>query len=216
MFLWFCCHLSFAQEIYMSISPDGVMRFTDDPPPNEGYVLFNVNGPPPERKDMTLEKFPKMDLYDSYILEAAQLYMVSPALVKAVVMAESGMNVDALSKAGAQGLMQLMPATADGLGVSNVWDPKENIMGGTKYIRKNIDRFGNIERAVAAYNAGPGNVIKYKGIPPFEETQLYVERVMELYDFFLFERPITANQHADQQGSIEITLSNPVSGHANN
>ena len=180
---------SFAQEVYMHEDANGTIHFTDSPP-HDGFVVFDVNGPPPQRKHVSKRNFPKMDQWDSYIIEAARNYAVPAELIKAVVMAESGMNSDALSKAGAQGLMQLMPATAKGLGVSDPWDPRQNIDGGTRYIRQNLDRFGDTRLALAAYNAGPGNVRKYNGIPPFEETQVYVERVMDLYDMFLTERPL--------------------------
>lgn len=178
-----------AEEVYMTTKSDGTIVFTDSPP-DTSFVIFDVDGPPPERKQVTQKNFPNMDKYDSIIKQAGKKYYVSAALIKAVVMAESGMNPNAKSKVGAQGLMQLMPATADGLGVSDPWDPAQNIEGGTKYLRKNIDRFGDIRLALAAYNAGPGNVTKYKGIPPFEETQVYVERVMDLYNMFLIEKPI--------------------------
>lgn len=178
-----------AEEVYMTTTPDGTIVFTDSPP-NSNFVIFDVDGPPPERKNVTRKNFPNMNKYDVLIKEAGQKYYVSAALIKAVVMAESGMNPKAKSRVGAQGLMQLMPATAKGLGVSDPWDPAQNIEGGTKYLRKNIDRFGDIRLALAAYNAGPGNVKKYKGIPPFEETQVYVERVMDLYNMFLIEKPI--------------------------
>lgn len=180
----------FAQDVYMSVGPDGTITFTDSPNQDADFVIFDVDGPPPTRKVVTNKNFPNMDNYDDIILVASRKYMLSPALIKAVVMAESGMNPNAKSRVGAQGLMQLMPATAEGLGVTDPWDPTQNINGGSKYLRKNLDRFGSIELALAAYNAGPGNVKKYKGIPPFEETQVYVERVMDLYEMFLLERPI--------------------------
>lgn len=116
--------------------------------------------------------------WDSLILEASAKYGVDPGLVKSMMMAESSGNPNALSSAGAMGLMQLMPATAESLGITNPWDPAQNIMGGTRYLRGLLDRFGDPELAVAAYNAGPGAVRKFNGVPPYPETQGYVARVM--------------------------------------
>lgn len=117
---------------------------------------------------------------DRIFEEASQKYNVDVNLLKAIGKAESGFNASAVSSAGAVGVMQLMPATAKSLGVSNAYDARQNIMGGAKYISQLLDKYdGNVELALAAYNAGSGNVDKYGGIPPFEETQNYVKRVME-------------------------------------
>ena len=107
---------------------------------------------------------------------------VAPALVHAVVMAESAGNPAAVSNAGAQGLMQIMPDTAASCGVSNAFDPAENVDCGTRYLHSLLERYNNnVELAVAAYNAGPGAVDQYRGVPPFAETQAYVTRVLTAY-----------------------------------
>ncbi len=115
--------------------------------------------------------------------EAAKTYDVDVNLLKAIAKQESNFTADATSSSGAMGIMQLMPATAQGLGVSDAYDPYENIMGGAKLISKLLDQYnGNISLALAAYNAGSGNVAKYGGIPPFQETQNYVVKVQQYYD----------------------------------
>ncbi len=116
------------------------------------------------------------------IAQAAQKYALDPKLVEAVIKVESNYKADSVSHKGAVGLMQLMKATADELGVKNRYDPRQNIFGGAKYLRKMLDRFdGNLEFAVGAYNAGPSAIEKYNGIPPYKETRRYVEKVMSNY-----------------------------------
>jgi len=120
---------------------------------------------------------------DNLIEEYSAKNGLDADFVKAVVRQESGFNPNAKSKCGAMGLMQLMPSTAKGLGVTNAFDAEQNIYGGTKYLKGLLDRFGNNkELALAAYNAGPNAVKKYKGIPPYAETQNYVKSIMKSYD----------------------------------
>jgi hypothetical protein len=121
----------------------------------------------------------QQQIIDQHVQKAAEKYDLSPDLIKGVIRAESNFKVKAISSAGAQGLMQLMPATAKELGVKNPFDIAQNIDGGAKYLRKMLDRFGgNVRKALAAYNAGPGTVIKYNGRVPYPETRQYVKRVL--------------------------------------
>lgn len=120
-----------------------------------------------------------------YIQEAAAAHNVDPALIEAVIKQESAYDPNAESYVGAQGLMQLMPETAADLGVKNRLDPRDNVMGGTKYLRQLLDRYdGNMTKAIASYNAGMGNVDHYGGVPPFPETQDYVQKVLNNYEQF--------------------------------
>ena len=164
--------------IYSFIDEKGVTHFTNNP---KGDKRFK----PMPRRDLarTVPKWvtPRTRVYDSLIAEAAANDKVPAALVKAVIAAESGFDSQAVSRKGAQGLMQLMPETAALVGVENPFEPAQNVRGGTSYLRSMIDRYGDLGRALAAYNAGPTAVDKYGGIPPYRETRAYVDRVLTYY-----------------------------------
>jgi soluble lytic murein transglycosylase-like protein len=116
--------------------------------------------------------------YDDIIEEAANLHQIDSDLIHAVIQAESSFNPLAVSPVGAQGLMQLMPQLQEDLGVLDPFDPRENIMAGAQYLRRLLDHHkGDIALALASYNAGPGNVAKYRGVPPFKETRNYVKKI---------------------------------------
>ncbi len=157
---------------------------------------------------------------DAIFEEAAELYDVPLNLLKAMGKAESGFDANAVSSAGAQGVMQLMPATARSLGVEDPFDARSNIMGGAKYISQQLKKYnGNIDLALAAYNAGSGNVAKYGGVPPFKETRNYIQRIKGYMNTDLTtgktvegervsaDTGITAKVDADTSNSSTYTLS---------
>ena len=122
-------------------------------------------------------------VFEHLIQEAALAHNLEPALIRAVMSTESSFNPRAVSPVGAMGLMQLMPALAKEMGVRDPLDPRQNVMGGAKYLRRLLDSHkGNVKLALASYNAGPGNVRRYKGIPPFKETRNYVKKITEILE----------------------------------
>ena len=140
--------------------------------------------------------------YADLFNEAAATYGVDVNLLTAIAKQESNFKADAISSAGAIGIMQLMPATAESLGVSDPYDARENIMGGAKYIRQMLDRYdGDVTLALAAYNAGSGNVAKYGGVPPFTETQNYVAKVTANYESKIAVPDIVYSSPAGASGS---------------
>ena len=125
----------------------------------------------------------RLSQYDDIINDASNTYGVDKNLIKSVILTESAANEKAVSNAKAKGLMQLVDSTASDMGVNNVWNPKENIFGGTKYLSEMLRKYnGNVNLALASYNAGPENVEKYGGVPPFEETQNYIKRVIGYFN----------------------------------
>jgi len=124
---------------------------------------------------------PANEAYDDIIQEAAAEYDMDPNLIHAVMQAESAFHPYAVSRAGAEGLMQLMPELSDEIGVNDAFDPRENIRGGARYLKRLLDHHdGNIDLALASYNAGPGNVERYGGVPPFRETRNYVKTIKQI------------------------------------
>ena len=167
-----------ADTIYTYRSPDGVTLFTDRDAQPATYELLNVRRGWDYRPRVLTDDM--RDLYDPEIRLAARLYDVDPGLIKAVIHAESHFDRHAVSRVGAQGLMQLMPRTAAFLEVHNAFDPRDNIVGGARFLSYLMERFDRLDHVLAAYNAGEGNVRRHGGIPPFAETRGYVKKVQEL------------------------------------
>jgi len=176
------------KNYYMRIEdpddPDGTVSFTDNPPRYDQWDIF-IRGGPSRSGSRFRDFFVNRNKYDETIKRLSDEQDVPAALIKAVVMAESAFNPNARSRTGAQGLMQLIPGTARLVGCTDPLDPDENLAGGTRYLKMMLMRFkGDTRRAVAAYNAGPGAVERYGGIPPYDETRYYVRRVLSLYEDF--------------------------------
>ncbi|MFH0809730.1 MAG: transglycosylase SLT domain-containing protein [Pseudomonadota bacterium] len=172
-------------DIFVWVDEEGVSHFTNVPTESK-YKLFIKEY---ERVHLSGCLMSRPEL-ESCISEAARRYAIDRALVKAVIKAESDFDSQAVSKAGAQGLMQLMPGTAREVQCLDALDPQDNIQGGVRYLRKLLDLFGDVGLAVAAYNAGPEAVIKHRGCPPFSETKGYVSRVLKYYACFKAEKTL--------------------------
>ena len=162
--------------VYTFTDERGVVHFTNRPRDLRYRPMEDL-----DRLRKQRQKAPLQWQYDGLIGLTARQLEVQPALVKAVIAAESNFDPAAVSHKGAQGLMQLMPATAAQLGVEDPMHPAENVRGGTTYLRQMLDRYGDLERALAAYNAGPLAVDRFNGVPPYRETQDYVRRVLTYY-----------------------------------
>ena len=173
--LWLCAGEGVG---YVDVPAEQIDHFEEGPVAQSAPA---APASPPETASLSL--LPAADVIGDSIARAAARYRIDPDFVASVVRAESGFDPNAVSPKGAQGLMQLMPQTAATLGVGNVFDPAANVEGGTRYLRQLLDQYGgDAVKALAAYNAGPGRVEQYRGIPPYRETWDYVTRIIEDYN----------------------------------
>jgi len=182
--LLFCLGAFLASEcearIYKYRSPNGRVLFTDQPLFDPAYTLINNDVMPSSEPDkQTTTPSAREKKFQSYIHQASVKHGVEISLIKAIIKAESDFDPDAKSRVGAQGLMQLMPKTAKSYNVHNSYNSKQNIDAGTEHIKKLLKKYNNdLKLALAAYNAGETAVNKYGGIPPYPETQRYVQKVL--------------------------------------
>lgn len=177
-------------DIYQYVDKDGVIHFSNVSKRGK-LVARSGEARAPRRVQAVREAAAQRDTaqYDAYIREAAGLYQIPEALVRAVIRVESNFDANAISRANAQGLMQLIPATAERMLVTDPFDARQNVLGGTRYLRVLANLFnGNLQLTLAAYNAGENAVIRYRGIPPYEETQNYVVKVMQFYNLYRGKR----------------------------
>ncbi len=191
-------------DIYKYIDENGITCYTDAPVNNNAdIVMKEKKGIENQSKTKSIRKASHDNTnYHTLVHEKATKYNIDPLLVKAVIKAESNWNEWAVSRKGAIGLMQLMPATAREMNVINPFDPEENIEGGVKYLRHLLERFnGDLTLALAAYNAGPNWVEKFGVIPPISETREYVRKVLSLYNG---RTGLSVNVSSDQDNSERI------------
>jgi soluble lytic murein transglycosylase-like protein len=188
-------------DIYRYVDAHGVEHYTNVQPSTRGWQrVVRSSGTsagattrgararsvrPPDRERMTR--------YDGFIREAALVYRLPESFIRAVMRVESNFYSDAVSHRGAMGLMQLMPGTAASMGVLDAFDPRQNVLGGARFLRVLANSYGgDLVRTIAAYNAGPGAVERYKGIPPYAETRRYVQRVLTHYYEYRSSEPAQA------------------------
>jgi soluble lytic murein transglycosylase-like protein len=181
-------------DIYVYTDEDGVMHITNQPDGSRAWQRYMETADPEIRRpregvvpvaahDSNPDRYSR---YDAYILEAALLYQMPEAFIRAVIKVESDYDPNVVSWAGAQGLMQLMPQTAARMEVTDSFDPRQNILGGTRYLRYLANLFqGDLVLTIAGYHAGEGAVLRYQGVPPYSTTHGYIRRVIEHYYRFL-------------------------------
>jgi soluble lytic murein transglycosylase-like protein len=173
-------------DFYEHVDGDGVVHYTNVPSGNKRWRKLQFEGrksrvlkTPAEQRDRSPQRYVR---YDAYLLEAARLYQLPVELLRAVMRVESDFDPNVVSVDGAMGLMQLMPSTADKMGVTDPYDPRQNILGGARFLRILANQWkGDLVLTVASYNAGPGAVMRHRGVPPFGETRRYVNRVLQHY-----------------------------------
>lgn len=194
-------------DIYQYVDADGTVHFTSSKPANAAAKVYMKTAPAGPTVRPGVMPFAPQDRdpgrytrYDEHIRQAAALYQIPEQLVRAVIKVESDYDPRAVSYAGARGLMQLMPETAERLGVRDIHDPRENIFGGVRYLRVLANMFnGNLELTVAAYNAGEHAVIQHGGIPPYAQTRDYVVQVTRFYRRYrATQDPVEASIGASQ------------------
>jgi soluble lytic murein transglycosylase-like protein len=181
-------------DIYRYVDAQGVEHYTNVQPRGKGWqrIARSKGGASKRSKARAARKRPvrapdpaRTTRFDPYIREAALLYQLPESFIRAVMRVESNFYVDAVSAKGAMGLMQLMPRTAASMGVVDPFDPRQNVLGGARFLRVLANRFeGDLVMTIAAYNAGAGAVTKYGGVPPYAETRRYVRRVLSHYYSF--------------------------------
>jgi len=173
-----------SSDIFKYVDENGITCYTDAPLGKKNQKIVSEKSKLEPAKKIKPEKKLVLNTdYSSYVQKSARKYAIEPELIHAVIRTESNGNYRAVSKKGAMGLMQLMPATASDMNVGNPFNPEENIEGGTRYLRYLIEKFnGNLTLAIAAYNSGPKTVEKYGNVPPISETRQYVNRVLALYN----------------------------------
>lgn len=178
-FVFFVFTAAYA-DIYKYIDENGVVCYTDAPFGKKGKRIHKEKADSPPSEQQAVRTDPD---YHRIVEEKATKYKIDPSLIKAVIKTESNWNSKAVSRKGAMGLMQLMPFTASEMAVYNPFNPEENIEGGTRYLRYLLERFnGDLTLALAAYNAGPETVEKFRSVPPITETRQYVSKVLSLYN----------------------------------
>jgi soluble lytic murein transglycosylase-like protein len=217
-------------DIYMTRAPDGTLQFSNVPGNRRGSTVVirsrdgaaratpsqvitlrsdDAAGSSPQSAyvrslyDATSRDAGRYSRYDEYIREAANLYQLPESLIRAVIKQESDFNPYSVSSAGAAGLMQLMPETAQSMSVQDVLDPRQSVLGGTRFLRILANMFnGDLVLTLAAYNAGPNAVIRYAGVPPYEETQHYVRSVLRYY--YLYRAGTMPGQDAPTSPNVVV------------